>query len=163
MYLPGGMGQPHTPARTCRTPRTQGHAQRNALQPPGPCSVRSVEGGATPTSTPTRGHAQSNQTNSRPSQLGVHGLGPPHANMARRPYQPPRRQEVVLSSEHTCMEAPHLPRDGRAGKNQGSSAKQLEPKWHWSVGYCCNFLCAKHGYKQNTSKTACGWPHKKNF
>ena len=24
----------------------------------------------------------------------------------------------------------------------------LEPKWHWSVRYCCNFLCAKHGYKQ---------------
>ena len=26
----------------------------------------------------------------------------------------------------------------------------LEPKWHWSVRYCCNFLCAKHGYKQIT-------------
>ena len=26
----------------------------------------------------------------------------------------------------------------------------LEPKWHWSVRYCCNFLCAKHGYRQIT-------------
>ena len=56
----------------------------------------------------------------------------------------------MLSSEHICTEDARLPRDGRVGKTESSSAKQLEPKWHRSVGYCCNFLCAKHGYKQIT-------------
>ena len=40
---------------------------------------------------------------------------------------------------------------GGRDKNKSSSARQLEPKWHRSDGYCCNFLCAKHGYKQITS------------
>ena len=47
-----------------------------------------------------------------------------------------------------CHTSPGM---GGRDKNQSSSAKQLEPKWHRSDGYCCNFLCSKHGYKQITS------------
>ena len=78
------------------------------------------------------------------------GLRSPHANMAKRPHQPPRREEAVPSSEHIYTEDCHTSQ-GMGGRDKIELKQRLlEPKWHWSVRYCCNFLCAKHGYKQIT-------------
>ena len=38
---------------------------------------------------------------------------------------------------------------GRDKKNE-LKRESLEPKWHWSVRYCCNFLRSEHGYKQKS-------------
>ena len=42
------------------------------------------------------------------------------------------------------------PKGWEGGRKIELKQRLLEPKWHWSVRYCCNFLCAKHGYRQIT-------------